>query len=351
MLDLQPSRTRPEPLYRQLADGISYLISTGQMKAGTTLPSLREAEERWGVNLHTVRRAYAEVERSGLVRTIPRSGTIVLSREGDAGPARTTGPDEPDAFLARCLAEAEHRYGLTGSEVVRRVAMQANRRPPAVWVGECSRTLGAMLAEQLKSRWLVAASPFDLAGETPAEGVIVSTYFHYNELRAALEHRAADLSFVRIRPSEAFFAALGRALGDGTRRVTLLETNASLAHNVRADLVQRFGTELSIDIRIATDVIETDSGVGQTSPSETIVVVSPQNWDRLAQRLRSRPDLVPLRYEIEAQDLERLGVERGWRPRRDVDSSVYGDGATVTLKRRSSHASSSRPAPVSDVIE
>jgi DNA-binding transcriptional regulator YhcF (GntR family) len=317
MLDPQLSRTRSEPLYQQLADGISYAISTGRLEAGTSLPSLRDAGERWGVNLHTVRRAYAEIERAGLVRTIPRSGTVVLRDMGGTKEHSEEGPEAPDEFLARCLAEAERRYGLSGSDVVRRVARLAGRRPPVVWVGECSRTLGTMLAEQLRSRWAVTASPFDLADEPPAAGIVVSTYFHYNELRVALERRAADLSFVRIRPSETFFAEFTRILGVEGRRVILLETDGSFAHNVRVDLVERFGPELRIDIQIVETSVDPTTADPALDGSEGVVIVSPRHWDRIAPELRSHRRLVPLRYEIESHDLERLGVERGWRARSD----------------------------------
>lgn len=130
-------------------------------------------------------------------------------------------------------------------------------------------------------------------------------------VREAMSDRATDLSFVRIRPSSAFLGRLAQVLqADEARRITLLETAASLAHNLRADLVEHFGTGLSIAIRIAGP-----SGIEPKAFEDGVWIVSPQNWDRLGQETRRRPDVVPLRYEIEPHDLERLGVERGWRRR------------------------------------
>lgn len=327
MLDLQLSRERPEPLYRQLADGLAYAISTGRIEAGTPLPSLREAEAAWDVNLHTVRRAYAEVEKEGLVRTVPRSGTVVLGESEREEAAAEIPATEPDAFVTRCMAEAERRFGLTGAEFARRIAALVERDPSPVWVGECSHTLGAMLAGEIRSRWLVEATPFVLNGAPPEDVAIVSTYFHYNELRRALADRPSDLSFVRIRPSPTFYGQVANALETaGTRRIGLLETDASLAHNVKADLVQWFGADLEIEIRIAgspggaaAEPGSTDGAAAEpASLDDGVWIVSPQNWDRLAPDARARPNVLPLRYEIESQDLERLGRERGWRARRDA---------------------------------
>lgn len=321
MLDLQVSRARREPLYRQLADGLAYAIATGRLEAGATLPSLREAEAHWGVNLHTVRRAYAEVEQAGLVRTVPRSGTIVLAEsERAAAPAPEPGgvaPGERDAFVRGCLAEAERRFGLTPTGFAERLLVLEASEPPEVRVAECSRSLASMLAEQLRTRWRVRAEACRL-DELPPAGVVVSTYFHYNELRDALEERISDLSFVRIRPSESFFQEMERAVGGEAhgRRVVLLETDGSLAHNVGADLVRRFGAGLRIEIRV-TGRAETAGEVVGIDPGDAagaVVVVSPQNWDRLDEATRARPNVLPLRYEIETTDLERLGPARSWRP-------------------------------------
>jgi DNA-binding transcriptional regulator YhcF (GntR family) len=317
MLDLQVSRARPEPLYRQLADAIAWAISTGRVEPGAALPSLRDGEAAWGVNLHTVRRAYVEVEKAGLVRTVPRSGTLVLA-DSEREPGSNVAPEAgPEVFVARCMAEAERRFGFTAAEFARRAASLVDREPARVAVAECSRTLGSMLAQELRATWLVEATPFVLgaAGATPEQGAIVSTYFHYNEVRQALSDRAADLSFVRMRLSSGFLGRLAQALqSEGVQRVTLLETEESLAHNVKADLVQHFGPDTPIAIRIAGPS-GPDSTVGPQALEDGVWILSPQNWDRLGRDLRHRRDVVPLRYEIDPQDLERVGVERGWRRR------------------------------------
>jgi DNA-binding LacI/PurR family transcriptional regulator len=59
-------------------------VADGELAPGERLPSLRGLAAQLGVNINTVRAAYAELERDGLVRTRHGAGTVVLA----APPAR-----------------------------------------------------------------------------------------------------------------------------------------------------------------------------------------------------------------------------------------------------------------------
>jgi len=91
-------------------DMMGQFATTGALEPGTALPSLRDAARRWGVNLHTVRHAYASLAAQGLVRTEAPHGTVVLGRRAPKPAALDRG--EADRFLARMLAMyKEHVLG------------------------------------------------------------------------------------------------------------------------------------------------------------------------------------------------------------------------------------------------
>ena len=188
------------PLYRQIAQNLRYRICTGAIGADTLLPPLREAAAAWGVNMHTVRRAYRLLEEQGLVTTRRPVGTRVV------GDLKTTEPGgNPGAladFADAVLREARDRFGVGPGRVIEALE-QANehRALPPVWVVECSRPLAAELAQQIASTWEVDARPWSLddVASIP-EGVVVGSYFHYRELRAALAPRRSELGFVAIHP-------------------------------------------------------------------------------------------------------------------------------------------------------
>jgi DNA-binding transcriptional MocR family regulator len=64
-------------LYRQVVDLISKNISSGTLKPGDRLPSLRRMSAQIGVSVPTVRQAYIELERQRRVKSRPQSGFYV----------------------------------------------------------------------------------------------------------------------------------------------------------------------------------------------------------------------------------------------------------------------------------
>ena len=66
-----------EPIYQQLIRQITHAITSGALKPGDRLPTIRQLAAEQVVNPNTVARAYRELERDGLVEAGPRRGTFV----------------------------------------------------------------------------------------------------------------------------------------------------------------------------------------------------------------------------------------------------------------------------------
>jgi DNA-binding LacI/PurR family transcriptional regulator len=62
----------------QIRARIALLVADGELKPGALLPSVRTLARQLGVNVNTVRSAYARLEADGLVRTRQGVGTVVL---------------------------------------------------------------------------------------------------------------------------------------------------------------------------------------------------------------------------------------------------------------------------------
>jgi len=62
----------------QLADQITWLIASGQLKSGEKLPTIRKLAEFLKINQHTVRAAYLKLEEKHLIQTRQGAGSIVL---------------------------------------------------------------------------------------------------------------------------------------------------------------------------------------------------------------------------------------------------------------------------------
>ncbi|MBI2432848.1 MAG: GntR family transcriptional regulator [Candidatus Hydrogenedentes bacterium] len=65
------------PLYQQIIDGIKREISAGRLAPDALLPSFRALAEQLLVSVITVKRAYEELEREGLIYRKQGLGTFV----------------------------------------------------------------------------------------------------------------------------------------------------------------------------------------------------------------------------------------------------------------------------------
>src|SRR5213596_453110 len=66
-----------KPVYLQLVDQIKSAAASGSLKSGESLPSIRPLAEELRVNRNTVAKAYAELERQGVIETIVGKGSFV----------------------------------------------------------------------------------------------------------------------------------------------------------------------------------------------------------------------------------------------------------------------------------
>jgi GntR family transcriptional regulator len=69
------------PLYQQIVDGLKREVSEGRLEPGAPLPSFRRLAQELLVSVITVKRAYEELERQGIIFRRQGLGTFV-SEEG-----------------------------------------------------------------------------------------------------------------------------------------------------------------------------------------------------------------------------------------------------------------------------
>jgi len=67
----------PVPLYAQIADRLRIAVATGELDAGTALPSVRQLATQLRVNPATVVQAYRALEEAGVVESRQGAGTFV----------------------------------------------------------------------------------------------------------------------------------------------------------------------------------------------------------------------------------------------------------------------------------
>lgn len=77
MMFIEIETTSDIPIYTQLVNQLIGLIAAGSIKPNESLPSVRSLAADLGVNMHTVNKAYHELERKNIINIIPKSGAVI----------------------------------------------------------------------------------------------------------------------------------------------------------------------------------------------------------------------------------------------------------------------------------
>ena len=73
-------------IYEEIVETYAKYIRTGALRAGEKLPSCRGLAMQLGINPNTVERAYSELEKRGLIRTLPKKGAFVRAEAEEKPP-------------------------------------------------------------------------------------------------------------------------------------------------------------------------------------------------------------------------------------------------------------------------
>jgi GntR family transcriptional regulator len=89
------------PIYVQLRDQLAALVGRGALSPGQRLPTMREVAVALRIDLNTVQRAYAELEREGIVTMVRGRGSFVAQP-----PPPKSRTEEAALLAARTAAQA-----------------------------------------------------------------------------------------------------------------------------------------------------------------------------------------------------------------------------------------------------
>ena len=70
------------PIYQQIVDGVKALIARGDLREGTSLPTVRQVAGDLRVNLNTIAVAYRQLQDEGFLSVRHGAGTVVSIRPG-----------------------------------------------------------------------------------------------------------------------------------------------------------------------------------------------------------------------------------------------------------------------------
>ncbi len=72
------------PIYQQITHGIMHQVAAGALKPGEQIPTIRALANQLRVNVNTVSRAYAALDRSGVITVQQGRGTYITEHPDHA---------------------------------------------------------------------------------------------------------------------------------------------------------------------------------------------------------------------------------------------------------------------------
>ena len=79
-MELVISNASNLPIYEQIVEGVKRHISSGELREGDMLPSIRALAKDLRISVITTKRAYEELEREGFIYTVAGKGCFVAAR-------------------------------------------------------------------------------------------------------------------------------------------------------------------------------------------------------------------------------------------------------------------------------
>ncbi len=216
----------PEPLHAQLAEQVRWLVALGELNPGDRLPTVQELADHLRVHRNTVAAVYAELRQEGYLVSRRGAGTFVADNQTTrAARQRAALRDVVERALEQAL-----EMGFTPAEFAEAAAararmQEARRAQRRVLFVECnlpeveqySHTLSRELAVPVEGIHLddVRRDPEGFRRRAGEAGVVVTTFFHFEEVQQAVGG-AAEVVGVGVGLALHFLRALAQ-LPAGTR--------------------------------------------------------------------------------------------------------------------------------------
>lgn len=112
------------PIYVQIETQVKNAVAAGALKKNGALPSIRKLAVELRVNPNTVARAYQELEREGVIGTVPGGGTYVAGHTPRFLKSEKLRRLQP---YARQIAVEGTQLGLSEDEIIETVAEELEK--------------------------------------------------------------------------------------------------------------------------------------------------------------------------------------------------------------------------------
>lgn len=279
-------------------------IQSGVYARGSRLPSTRELAAQLGINRNTATKIYAELAREHLIEQPANQPPIVIG-DGAAMPA--------EAFYRRLRDSLETLFlesqliGISPADTTRmlnQVAADffASYRSPRVFVAECNDVEARAYAQELTTRLDSVVRPIlmNQLGQIEAGDIVVTPFFHLNEVRDHLSGRTEHLIGLVVSANSADIANIATTVTTGP--VGIVAVNMVAAERLRRLL------SFQIDVPMLTASVHQPETLEAMRGNVECIVSTVRANEVTWQRIPGVPHLL-IRYQTDDRSIEHLRVE------------------------------------------
>lgn len=290
---IQVSRQSDVPIYRQIVAQLSFMIETGDLEPGQTLPSARLLADNLHINRNTVARAYLDLSELGLVESRGRSGTTVVG----PGPEQASSParDQAVAILEAAARECVE-LGLSAAEIqslVMSLALRAEDDHLKISFVECNEDRAKYFASELEVQVGIKVKPLVL-GEFDAEDehaeLVLTTFFHLAEVRGLWPRSKTDVVAIVVAPHVQTLVRIASV--PQSRKVGIWYSTEDQALSIRDSLTQSGITNIKVL-----------QGIEDEDLADTDLVVIPSELPQLKARLAERVQVIEFGNVLDAASI------------------------------------------------
>jgi DNA-binding transcriptional regulator YhcF (GntR family) len=336
-MDLKLNRKNHLPVHTQLKALLIYLIQSGQLSAGTQLPTVRQLAGFLRVNRNTVAKVFADMQREGLLSCEPGRGTFV-----SATPMKSKTKVERMNKLLGVVDDAlekARRLGFSAEEVFLTLYARTQATPArtdsarnvsALFI-ECSRPeldlFSSELAKELSIQVdSILVEDFEKTVKKDPEtlkryALIITTFYHIREVQSLLEGSGMEVVALMVDTSLDTLMRL-TALPEGTKVGVACTTRAG-AENMKLS-IQRAGLK---HLQVITGCGEKKASIEKMIAEASVIVCSSLVESRIRTLVPKSKELVVDNKRIDQAGIAMLRsrlieMNSGDSPRESASTSV-----------------------------
>lgn len=298
------------PIHLQIKQSVAYLIACDYWKEGQKLPTERNLSAMLGVSRNTVSLAYRQLENEGLITSKQGRGTFVakiadspetakqekLVRIVDTALQNTLSLGlNPTEFLSMAQRRVEENYQIL--KELRIAFLECNKEQLDYFAREIELGTGVRVMPVLIAD--LESSP-KMASLVVTADLIVTTFFHLDEIRDRFPHRHKQILGIALDPLIESVVKIARLPRD--TKVLLVCISDAFAERVLKSMSLAGIKELEVQIYTGKD----SQTLQKMLEDKEAVIVSPGRFKEVNSITRKEVRLIEFIYKPDAGSVNLL---------------------------------------------